>query len=74
MMNKKKTVDVYVGRRAVRGILFRPRLTVQRVGPWLSFEAEWGTRTVHVSVRRDDKGSKHNGNEREHYGDPRGPS
>jgi hypothetical protein len=71
MTNKK--LDVYVGRRAVRGILLRPRLTVQRVGPWLSFEAEWGTRTVHVSVRRGATGER-NGNEREHHGDPRGPS
>lgn len=73
MSKNKKLVDVYVGRRAVPGILPRPRLTVRRVGPWLSFDFEWLAAEAHVSVRRDGKGSK-DGNSIERRGDPRGPA
>lgn len=72
-MSKNKRLETYVGRRAVQGILPRPRLTVHRVGPWLSFDFEWLRAEVHVSVRRDEQGSS-NGKHRKHFGDPRGPS
>ena len=73
-MSKNKKWDVYVGRRAVPGIVPRPRLTVRRLGPWLSFDFEWLAAEVHVSVRRGGKERKYGKQRKQRHGDARGPT